>query len=83
MIFVDTSAFYSILDQDDDNHATASERWRRLVADDVELVTSNYILIETTMLLQGRLGMAAAACTRRASRPHLPPTVAGSVWWIV
>lgn len=59
MIFVDTSALYSLLDRDDANHAAAGELWRQLLADDVELVTSNYILVETTALVQGRLGMAA------------------------
>ena len=59
MIFIDTSALYSLLDRSDTNHATASAQWRRLLAEDAVLVTSNYVLIETAALVQGRLGMAA------------------------
>ena len=60
MIFVDTSALYSLLDRNDANHTAASELWRHLLADDEHLVTSNYVLVETAALVQGRLGMAAA-----------------------
>ncbi|HQY93738.1 hypothetical protein [Caldilinea sp.] len=76
MIFVDTPAFYSLLDRADANHVAASERWRRLVADDVELVTSNYILVETTALVQGRLGMAAARDFHEDIMPLL------TVYWV-
>jgi predicted nucleic acid-binding protein len=76
VIFVDTSAFYSLLDRDDANHATAGETWQRLLAEDSELVTSNYILVETTALVRGRLGMAAA----RDFHENITPLLA--VEWI-
>ena len=58
-LFVDTSALYSLLDRSDLNHASAKDIWRQLMADGSDLVTSNYVLLETMALAQGRLGMAA------------------------
>lgn len=57
--FVDTSALYSLLDQDDNNHALAKRIWQLLLSNNDELVTSNYILVESTALVQNRLGMTA------------------------
>ena len=58
-IFIDTSAFYAILDRDDANHASAADTWLRLLRDEQALLTSNYVLLETSALLQNRLGIAA------------------------
>lgn len=58
-LYVNTSALYSLLDRNDHNHAVAKETWRQLLADDVRLVTSSYVLIETTALIQSRLGITA------------------------
>ena len=61
MIFVDTSAFYAVLDRDDDRHADARDTWTGLVsgADNSVLLTSNYVLLESFALVQARLGMEA------------------------
>lgn len=59
-IFVDTSAFYSLFDRNDTNHAAASHIWRQLLAENASLVTTNYVIVETTALVQHRLGMVAA-----------------------
>ena len=61
MIFIDTSAFYAILDRDDRAHPAARETWEALLSlDDLPpLLTSNYILIECFALIQARLGLAA------------------------
>lgn len=58
-IFVDTSAFYAVLDREDENHASARETWLRLLREEHTLVTSNYILLETSALLQNRIGIPA------------------------
>lgn len=58
-IFVDTSALYAILDADDLNHNSAKETWARLMADNENLVSTNYALVETFALAQRRLGMDA------------------------
>jgi uncharacterized protein len=58
-VFVDTSAFYAVLDRDDANHDRAGGTWAKLLGDAANLVTNNYVLIETSALLQHRLGVAA------------------------
>jgi len=58
-LFIDTSAFYALLDKDDANHEKAKKAWTDLLGAEHTLVTSNYILVETFALLQNRLGMEA------------------------
>lgn len=57
--YVDTSAFWAILDRDDQHHAEAQKRWVNLLENAATLVCTNYILLETTALLQNRLGIEA------------------------
>jgi predicted nucleic acid-binding protein len=58
-IFIDTSAFYALLDRDDENHQKAKTAWTEILDGEYRLVTSNYILVETFALLQSRIGMDA------------------------
>lgn len=58
-IFIDTSAFYAVLDADDEVHAQARVGWLGLIRDGRPLVTSNYVCVETCALVQARLGMDA------------------------
>ncbi len=58
-VFVDTSALYAVLDADDENHLSALSEWQRLLLDSSQLVTTNYVLVEATALLQHRLGVEA------------------------
>ena len=58
-VFVDTSAFYAVLDTDDEAHAQASTAWRGLIQGERPLVTSSYVFVETSALVQARLGMDA------------------------
>ena len=60
IVFVDTSAFYALLDRDDANHAPAAARWESLLSSDTTLVSTNYVLVECAALVQSRFGMAAA-----------------------
>lgn len=55
--FIDTSAFYSVLDRDDRHHLQAHRRWKQLLENKTVLVTTNYVLVETIALLQNRIGM--------------------------
>lgn len=57
--FVDTSAFYALLDRDDANTQKAKKIWTGLLGADQPLVTSNYILVEAFALIQSRLGLEA------------------------
>ena len=58
-IFIDTAAFLAVLNVDDRFHAPARLAWDELLFSDTILFTSNYILLETTALLQHRFGMEA------------------------
>lgn len=58
-IFVDTSALLPVLNQDDVDFPEAQRIWERLAAEQAELVTSSYVLVESLALIQNRLGMEA------------------------
>ncbi|HHY95520.1 MAG TPA: PIN domain-containing protein, partial [Firmicutes bacterium] len=48
-VFVDTSALYAVLDADDEWHEKAKAAWEKLLSnDEVVLITSNYVLVETS-----------------------------------
>jgi uncharacterized protein len=55
MIFVDTSALYAVLDRDDQNHPLAKSAWSSLLQADDTLIVTNYVVVETTALVQHRL----------------------------
>jgi len=58
-IFVDTGAFYAVADSADRNHAAARNAFEtRGMAGD--LVTSDYVFVESWCLIRARLGRAAA-----------------------
>lgn len=58
-VFIDTSGFLSVLDGDDAHHAASKKTWTDLLSSEDELVTTNYVLLETFALVQNRLGLAA------------------------
>jgi len=60
MIFLDTSAIYAWADAADDNHHTAIRRLQAILESGEELLTHNYVLVESVALLQARLGLGAA-----------------------
>lgn len=60
MIFLDTSAVYAWADISDANHATAVRRLQAILDAGEQLLTHNYVLVESMALLQSRLGTAAA-----------------------
>jgi len=59
-IFIDTSAFYALMDRSDSYHHSASKLWAHFLDRGYYLKTSNYVTIETLALLQNRLGFEAA-----------------------
>lgn len=71
MIFVDTSALLSVLNAADRQHRTARDIWLRILSSDDELVTSNYVLVETTAILQHRLGLDAVRVLQQDIVPAL------------
>jgi len=64
-IYVDTSAFYALLDRADPHHKEASSLWVALMDNKFALVTSNYVVSETMKLLQKRIGFEAARVWHR------------------
>lgn len=63
--FADTSALYALVDADDTYHDRAHDLWHTLAVDDV-VVTTQLVVVETTALVQRRLGHEAAAELHRA-----------------
>ena len=59
MIFADTSAFIALLNGDDRYHSAATDTWLRLTQEPGELMTTNYVVLETISLLQRRIGLNA------------------------
>jgi predicted nucleic acid-binding protein len=60
VIFLDTSAIYAWADTADPNHRTALRRLQAILQSREELLTHNYVLVESVALLQARLGLMAA-----------------------
>ena len=58
-IFVDTSAFYALADEDDRHHSQARDFYSSVIQR-FQLVTTDYILVECWFLMSGRLGRRAA-----------------------
>ena len=70
-VFVDTSAFFAVLDADDENHDAAKQMWQDLLAREAVLVCSNYVLVETLALVQRRLGIPAVRVFQEDIMPVL------------
>ena len=75
-VFVDTSAFFALLDSSDINHRRALQLFQGLLDSDAFLVTTNYILVESLALVQNRLGVEAV----RALLDDMLPVV--TVHWV-
>ena len=70
-VFVDTSALFAVLDADDQNHERARQSWVDLITQEVDLVCTNYVLVETFALVQRRLGLDAVRVLREDIVPVL------------
>ena len=69
--FLDTSALYALFDRAQEENGKVTSAWGELVRSDAPLVTSNYILVELTALLQRRLGLDAVAALADFVLPFL------------
>lgn len=58
-VFVDTSALYAVLCDDDPNHQKAKNTWNDILEKGESLVCTNYIFVECSAILQNRVGMNA------------------------
>lgn len=70
-VLVDTSALYAVLDADDQNHGQARQAWADLITQGIELICTNYVLVETFALVQHRLGMEAVRVLQEDVLPVL------------
>ena len=57
-IFADTSGLCALLVQNDFMHIRARENFSYFAEKNAQLVTSSFVLVETTTLLQRRIGLA-------------------------
>jgi uncharacterized protein len=58
-VFVDTSGLLAVLHGSDAHHARAARIWRALLERGTDLVSTNYVFVETAALLQSRFGLDA------------------------
>jgi len=58
-IFMDTAAFLAVLNANDQFHPSAKQNWDEMLSTDSIFFSSNYVLLETTALLQHRFGIEA------------------------
>ena len=73
-VFVDTSALFAALVRNDRRHSAAEQTFRKLVALDVKLHSTSYVLLETVALLQARVGLESARQVEHIVRPCLEVT---------
>lgn len=72
--FVDTSAYFALLDADDANHTQARTISQRLIAEGSHLFTTSFVLAETHALLLNRLSQPFATRFLREME-HSPTTL--------
>lgn len=58
IVFVDTTALYAFIDQDDEGHHSVLRAWDGQQASAM-LSTTNYVVVEAAALLQSRIGLGA------------------------
>ena len=75
-VFVDTSFFIALLDDDDNMHGDAVVHWRRAADERLPVLTSNYVVVESCAVMQRHLGVSAV---RRLVREVLDPV---AVQWV-
>lgn len=76
MIFIDTSAILAFINKNDINHKEALNKWREIIYSETNLITTNYVIVETLALLQNRFGIKSV----RAFQEDFVPLLA--VEWV-
>jgi predicted nucleic acid-binding protein len=79
-VFLDTSAFVALLDEDNADYALARSAWRDLLVQGHDLHTTNYVVLETTAVLHRRTGLRAVSALVITALPAcevawVPPAV--------
>ena len=79
-VFVDTSALFALLVRDDAMHVRAREAFTSLARREAQLLTSSYVLVETTALLQRRVGLTSVRDFNAKVFPLLEIVWVDTVW---
>ena len=76
MIFVDTSALIAYLDAGDDFNEKAVKYYSSLLKNDCMLVATNYIILESIIIIKKRFGLEAVSSFNKNIAPSL------KIYWI-
>ena len=76
MVFVDTSALVAYMDAGDDFNKRAVDQYSSLLTDDYMLITTNYIMLETIIVIKKRFGLEAVSSFNNNIAPFL------KIYWI-
>jgi predicted nucleic acid-binding protein len=82
IIFADTSGLFALLVQNDDMHIRAKQNFSYLAQHRAQLLTSSFVLVETTALLQRRVGLVAVHDFQSRIIPLLEIIWVDSDWYI-
>lgn len=80
IVFVDTSGIFAYLVQDDYMHVRAKAVFQSFAENNTQLLTSSYVLVETTALLQRRIGMDAVIDFHNKIQPLLDVIWVDEYW---
>lgn len=70
-IFVDTSALFAMLAEEDAQHLSAVQTWKDILKKESLLSSNNYVLVECLALIQNRLGLEFVQHMRSSIVPFL------------
>jgi uncharacterized protein len=79
-VFADTSALFALLVSNDFMHIRAKLNFEYFARNNIQLITSSYVLLETLALLQRRVGMDAANDFDRKIVPVLEVVWVDAAW---
>lgn len=71
MIYIDTSAFLALVHSDDPNHEQAMQTWKKLIEDEQQLISNNYVLMESIALIQRRVWLRAVSILHNDILPFI------------
>jgi len=80
-VFADTSGLYALLVRNDYMHVRASLNFAYFAEHRAQLLTSSFVLVETTALLQRRIGMAPVQDLHARILPLLDVIWVDSQWY--
>lgn len=80
-IFADTSGLFALLVKNDDMHVRAKLNFSYFAQHRVQLMTSSFVLVETTALLQRRVGLAAVHDFQSKIMPLLEMIWVNAEWY--